>query len=109
MKAIRISKRVVDALEPGATDLDFFDDDLKGFGFRVRTSGRKSYFVMMRFHGVLKRFTIGPHGAITTELARIKAKVSTSIQTVPPIGVQKGPLIVIGKKRPESDARSPLA
>jgi integrase len=74
LKAIRISKRVVDTLEPGTTDLDFFDDDLKGFGVRVRTSGRKSYFVLMRFHGVLKRFTIGPHGAITTELARIKAK-----------------------------------
>ena len=74
MKAIRISKRVVDSLEPGLTDLDFFDDDLKGFGVRVRTSGHKSYFVLMRYHGVLKRFTIGPHGAITTELARIKAK-----------------------------------
>ena len=74
MKAIRISKRVVDSLEPGSTDLDFFDDDLKGFGVRVRTSGRKSYFVLMRHHGVLKQFTIGPHGAITTELARIKAK-----------------------------------
>ena len=59
MKAIRISKRVVDTLEPGTTDLDFFDDDLKGFGVRVRTSGRKSYFVLMRFHGVLKRFTLG--------------------------------------------------
>ena len=74
MKKIRISKRVVDALESRSTDLDFFDDDLKGFGVRVRTSGRKSYFVLMRFHGVLKRFSIGPHGAITTELARIKAK-----------------------------------
>jgi Arm DNA-binding domain len=69
-KSVRISKRVVDALEPGSTDLDFFDDDLKGFGVRARTSGRKSYFVFMRFHGVLKRFTVGPHGAITTELAR---------------------------------------
>ena len=48
LKAIRISKRIVDALESGTTDLDFFDDDLKGFGVRVRTSGRKSYFVLMR-------------------------------------------------------------
>ena len=34
--------------------------------------------------------------------------MSTSIQTGPLIGVQKGPLFVIGKKRPESDARKPL-
>jgi integrase len=74
LKAIRISKRVVDDLKPGSGDLDFFDDDLKGFGVRVRPSGRKTYFVLMRYRGVLKRFTIGPHGAVTSELARMKAK-----------------------------------
>jgi integrase len=74
LKAIRISKRVVDDLKPGSGDLDFFDDDLKGFGVRVRASGRKTYFVLMRYRGVLKRFTMGPHGAITPELARMKAK-----------------------------------
>jgi hypothetical protein len=44
-KAIRISKRGVDTLEAGTTDLDFFDDDLTGFGVWVRTSGRKSYLI----------------------------------------------------------------
>jgi hypothetical protein len=47
LKAIRRSKRV-DTLEAGTTDLDFCDDDLKGFGVRVRTSGRESYIVLMR-------------------------------------------------------------
>ena len=34
----------------------------------------------------------------------IVADMSTSIQTGPPIGVQKEPMFVIGKKHPESDA-----
>ena len=74
VKSVRISKRQVDVLLPGERDLDFFDDDLKGFGIRVRKSGRKTYFVMMRHQGVLRRFTIGSHGPISPELARMKAK-----------------------------------
>lgn len=73
-RILHISKRQVDALMPTERDLDFFDDDLKGFGVRVRTSGRKTYFVLMRHRGVLRRFTIGPHGAVSPELARTKAK-----------------------------------
>ena len=74
MRTIRISKRTVEGLPAGTADLDFFDEDLKGFGVRVRPSGRKTYFVLKRHREVLRRFTIGPHGAITPELARIKAK-----------------------------------
>ncbi|MEP7171898.1 MAG: site-specific integrase [Aestuariivirga sp.] len=73
-RILHISKRQVDALVPTERDLDFFDDDLKGFGVRVRTSGRKTYFVLMRHRGVLRRFTIGAHGAVSPELARNKAK-----------------------------------
>jgi Arm DNA-binding domain len=71
---IKISKRTVEALETQDRDVDDFDEDLKGFGVRVRPSGRKTYFVMMRHACVMRRFTIGSHGAVTAEAARLKAK-----------------------------------
>ncbi len=66
---IKISKRTVDAIEPQDRDVDHYDEDLKGFGVRVRPSGRKTYFVMMRHKCVMRRFTIGSHGTVTAELA----------------------------------------
>jgi hypothetical protein len=68
---IKISKRTVDALEPCDRDVDHYDEDLKGFGVRVRSSGRKTYFVMMRHKSVMRRFTIGSHGPVTPEKARL--------------------------------------
>jgi len=83
---IKISKRIVEALEVQDRDVDHFDDDLKGFGVRVRTSGRKTYFVMMRHKCVMRRFTIGSHGAVTAEAARLKAK-----QIISDLAIDKNP------------------
>jgi integrase len=83
---IRISKRTVDALEPQDRDVDHYDEDLKGFGVRVRPSGRKTYFVMMRHKCVMRRFTIGSHGSVTAEAARLKAK-----QIISDLAINKNP------------------
>lgn len=83
---IKISKRTVEALEVRDRDVDHFDDDLKGFGVRVRPSGRKTYFVMMRHKCVMRRFTIGSHGAVTAEAARLKAK-----QIISDLAIDKNP------------------
>jgi integrase len=83
---IKISKRIVDALEVQDRDVDHFDEDLKGFGVRVRPSGRKTYFVMMRHKCVMRRFTIGSHGAVTAEAARLKAK-----QIISDLAIDKNP------------------
>ena len=83
---IKISKRTVEALEVQNRDVDHFDDDLKGFGVRVRPSGRKTYFVMMRHKCVMRRFTIGSHGAVTAEAARLKAK-----QIISDLAIDKNP------------------
>ena len=71
---IRINKRAVDAIEPADTDKSYYDDTLKGFGVRVRSSGRKTYFVMGRNRGKQRRINIGAHGAMTTEQARKRAR-----------------------------------
>ena len=83
---IKISKRVVESLEARDRDIDHFDDDLKGFGVRVRPSGRKTYFVMMRHKCVMRRFTIGSHGSVTAEAARLKAK-----QIISDLAIDKNP------------------
>jgi integrase len=83
---IRISKRTVEALEPQERDVDHYDEDLKGFGVRVRPSGRRTYFVMMRHRCVMRRFTIGSHGAVTAEAARLKAK-----QIISDLAIDKNP------------------
>jgi Arm DNA-binding domain len=83
---IRISKRTVEALEPQDRDVDHYDEDLKGFGIRVRPSGRRTYFVMMRHRCVMRRFAIGSHGAVTAEAARLKAK-----QIISDLAIDKNP------------------
>ena len=45
MTALRITKRLVDSIEPGDRDIFIWDADLPGFGFRVRASGHKTYVV----------------------------------------------------------------
>ena len=92
---IKISKRIVEALETQGRDVDHFDEDLKGFGVRVRSSGRKTYFVMMRHKCVMRRFTIGSHGSVTAELARLKAK-----QIISDLAIDKNPTEVEDAVRP---------
>jgi integrase len=98
---IKISKRTVEALEPQERDVDHYDDDLKGFGVRVRPSGRKTYFVMMRHKCVMRRFTIGSHGTVTAELARLKAK-----QIISDLAIDKNPTEVEDAVRNSVTVRS---
>ena len=69
----KINKRFVDALSCGNKDKVYWDDELRGFGVRVRVSGRKYYIVQTRYNGRQRKYTIGPHGPITSEKARAKA------------------------------------
>jgi len=49
------------------------DDELKGFDLRVWPSGRKVYIVKCRIKGRQRFITIGTHGPVTAEQARIRA------------------------------------
>jgi len=70
----KLSKRVVDAAEARDKDYFIWDDDLPGFGLRVFASGKRSYLIQYRALGRSRRYTIGPHGVWTPELARQEAK-----------------------------------
>lgn len=71
----RIVKRLVDELRPeSGKDVIVWDDDVRGFGVRVRPSGIKSYVAVYRIGGRKRWFTIGEHGSPwTPEKARAKA------------------------------------
>lgn len=72
----KITKRVVDALQP-EPDRDVFawDSELRGFGVRVKPSGVKSFLIQYRnTGGRTRRLVLGQHGALTSELARDLAR-----------------------------------
>ena len=71
----KLTKRLVESIEPGATDIFVWDYELRGFGVRVKPSGRRSYLIQYRNSGnVSRRMTIGPHGVFTVEAARTRAR-----------------------------------
>ena len=78
----KITKRTVDALEPRDREHVLWDDEIKGFGVRVRPSGRKTYIVKYRDRGRAVKVTIGPHGAISPAAARARAaEIVTAART----------------------------
>lgn len=73
----KLTKRFVDTLRPpapAATDLFYWDEEIKGFGIRVKSSGVKSYLVQYRQDGKSRRMTLGKHGTLTTDEARKLAR-----------------------------------
>ena len=69
----KISKRAVDAIAPGTADQFLWDTDLKGFGLKVTTAGKRVYILQYRRDGRLRRYTIGVHGVLTPDQARQEA------------------------------------
>jgi integrase len=73
---VKLNKRTVDAIKTDSTgDVVVWDDDLAGFGLRVKPSGVKSYLIQYRNRDrVSRRFTFGKHGVLTPDEARDRAR-----------------------------------
>lgn len=74
----RITKRTVDALQTTGKEYVRWDDELTGFGVRVRATGAKSFVAVYRIGGrntPLRRVTIGAVGKIEVEKARDEARI----------------------------------
>lgn len=72
----KITKRVVDALQPDK-DRDVFawDNELRGFGVRVKPSGVKTFLIQYRnIEGRTRRLVLGQYGSLTAETARDLAR-----------------------------------
>lgn len=73
----KISKRTVDALQPGDRDRYLWDDVQTGFGLKVTPAGRKVFILQYRIGGRAgrtRRLTLGALGKITPDAAREDAK-----------------------------------
>jgi integrase len=72
-----ITKRAIDALQPADKPVMLWDEEVKGFGCKVTTGGRKVYVYQYRLGGRAGRTIrteIGTHGSITPDQARARAK-----------------------------------
>jgi integrase len=70
----KLTKRTVDALEPEAKDYFVWDTLIAGFGVRIMPSGAKTYQAQYRKGGRTRRISLGRHGTLTVEQARLLAK-----------------------------------
>src|SRR5207245_1310959 len=72
---MKLTKRTVDAIKPDRIDRVFWDDDLRGFGLRVKPGGLKSFLIQFRNRqGRSRRLTVGQYGRMTPDEARREAR-----------------------------------
>ncbi|WP_018407680.1 tyrosine-type recombinase/integrase [Methylocystis rosea] len=72
----RLTKTVVDALDPAGKNSFVWDSDLSGFGVRLMASGRMTYVVQYRTAaGATRRLTLASVGAIAPDEARKVARL----------------------------------
>jgi integrase len=80
MSTQRLTDKMLRGLKPAASgQIDVWDELLPGFGVRVGTTGRKSFFVGTRINGRYKRITLKPpYDLLSLADARVKAKAIMS-------------------------------
>lgn len=79
---MRISKAIVEKLKPATSDQFVWDDDIRGFGVRVKPSGARSFLIQYRTHeGRSRRLTVGQFPKLTVAEARREARLKLADAT----------------------------
>ena len=72
---MKLTKRSIDAIKRDGTDVVYWDDELRGFGLRVKPSGSRSFLIQYRNRqGRSRRLTVGQYGRMTPDEARREAR-----------------------------------
>jgi integrase len=73
---MKLTKRAIAAIAPDSTrDKCVWDDEVRGFGLRIKPTGVRSFIVQYRNSSrISRRMTIGKFGVLTVEEARTLAK-----------------------------------
>ena len=72
---MKLTKRTIDAIKPDSVERVLWDDELRGFGLRVKAGGLKSFLIQFRNRqGRSRRLTIGRYGRLTPEEGRREAR-----------------------------------
>lgn len=79
------------------SDKIFFDDEISGFGLRVRAGGSRKWVVHYRQGGIQRRHTLGPASVLTVDQARHKAR-----KVLVDVGEGKDPAAAKAEKRASS-------
>jgi len=81
MPQMPFTARWIEAVKPPATgQVDYFDTHPPGVGLRVAPSGRKTWFLMYRYNGRLRRLTLGTYPVLS--LAEARQRAMTARHTV---------------------------
>src|SRR5262245_37386375 len=81
---MRLTTATIKSLElpPGVGDKTYFDEDLPGFGVRLRLGGSRKWVVVYDFAGKTKKFTLGAVGTLDPGEARKRAKDILAARTL---------------------------
>jgi len=74
--AMNLTKTTVSKIKltPGKSDQIFYDDEVTGFGLRVREGGSRKWIFDYRLGGIKRRLVLGSAGAMDVDQARAKAR-----------------------------------
>jgi integrase len=62
------------ALPSGKSDAIYFDDEVRGFGIRLRSGGKRTWIAQYKFGGKQRRITLGDVHKLDADKARAAAK-----------------------------------
>jgi integrase len=71
---VRLTSRLIDALRPGSTRTQIFDELVPGLMLRVSPSGAKSWSVLYRHRKRVRRLTLGSAAVVSLADARERAR-----------------------------------